>query len=42
MKKGSKGTFIDSWLQEDGIYEEVKSKAVKRVLRGAPIGDFWG
>ena len=32
MKKENVGSSFDSWLQDEGIYEEVTSVAVKRVL----------
>ena len=32
MKKENKGSSFDSWLREEGIYEEVTSHAIKRVL----------
>lgn len=32
MKKSSVGSSFDSWLREEGIYEEVTAKALKRVL----------
>ena len=32
MKKESVGSSFDSWLQEEGMYEEATSVAVKRVL----------
>ncbi len=32
MKKENKGSSFDSWLREEGIYEEVSSIAIKRVL----------
>ncbi len=32
MKKKNLGSSFDSWLREDGIYEETTSTAVKRVL----------
>jgi hypothetical protein len=32
MRKKNKGTTLDSLLREDGIYEEVTSAAIKRVL----------
>lgn len=32
MKKKHIGSSIDSWLREEGIYEETTSKAIKRVL----------
>jgi antitoxin HicB len=32
MKKENKGSSFDSWLREEGIYEEVTSLAIKRVL----------
>lgn len=32
MKKKNIGSSFDSWLREEGIYEEVASSALKRVL----------
>ncbi len=32
MKKSNIGSSFDSWLREEGIYEEVTAKALKRVL----------
>jgi antitoxin HicB len=32
MKKKNIGSSVDSWFREDGIYEEVSSAAIKRVL----------
>ena len=32
MKKKHVGSSLDSWLREEGIYEEVTAGAVKRVL----------
>jgi antitoxin HicB len=32
MKKQSIGSSVDSWLREEGIYEEVTATAIKRVL----------
>ena len=32
MKKKYLGSSFDSWLREEGIYEEVTAKAIKRVL----------
>ncbi len=32
MKKKNIGSSFDSWLREEGIYEEVTAKALKRVL----------
>lgn len=32
MKKKNIGTSFDGWLREEGIYAEVTSTAVKRVL----------
>ncbi len=32
MKKKNIGSSIDSWLRKDGIYEEVSTAAIKRVL----------
>ena len=32
MKKKNIGSSFDSWLREEGIYEEVSSAAIKRVL----------
>ncbi len=32
MKKKSIGSSFDSWLREEGIYEEVTASAIKRVL----------
>lgn len=32
MKKKNIGSSVDSWLREDGIYEEVAAAAAKRVL----------
>jgi hypothetical protein len=34
MKKGHIGSPFDSWLREEGIYEEVTATAIKRVSRG--------
>jgi antitoxin HicB len=31
MKKKNIGSFFDSWLRKEGIYEEVRAKAIKRV-----------
>ncbi|MBI3697350.1 MAG: XRE family transcriptional regulator [Acidobacteria bacterium] len=33
MKKNIRSSF-DSWLREEGIYEEVTTAAIKRVLAG--------
>jgi len=32
MKKKNIGSTFDSWLREEGIYEEVSAAAIKRVL----------
>ena len=32
MKKKHVGSSFDSWLREEGIYEEVTARAIKRVL----------
>jgi antitoxin HicB len=32
MKKRNIGSSFDSWLREDGLYEEVTATALKRVL----------
>jgi len=32
MKRKNIGSSFDSWLREEGIYEEVSAAAVKRVL----------
>ena len=32
MKKKNIGSSFDSWLREEGIYEEVTANAIKRVL----------
>ena len=32
MKKKNVGSSLDSWLREEGIYEDVASAAIKRVL----------
>jgi DNA-binding Xre family transcriptional regulator len=32
MKKSNVGSPFDSWLREEGIYEEVTATALKRVL----------
>lgn len=32
MKKSNIGSSFDSWLREEGIYEEVSAAALKRVL----------
>lgn len=32
MKKKNIGSSFDSWLREEGIYEETASTAIKRVL----------
>jgi antitoxin HicB len=32
MKKKNIGSSFDTWLREDGIYEEVSATAIKRVL----------
>ena len=32
MKKKNLGSSVDSWLREEGIYEEVSATAIKRVL----------
>jgi hypothetical protein len=32
MKKKSIGSSLDSWLREEGIYEEFTAGAIKRVL----------
>ena len=32
MTKKNIGTSSDSWLREEGIYEEVTASAIKRIL----------
>ncbi|SPF38701.1 Transcriptional regulator, Fis family [Candidatus Sulfopaludibacter sp. SbA4] len=32
MKRQNIGSSFDSWLKEEGIYEEVTARAIKRVL----------
>jgi hypothetical protein len=32
MKKGRVGSSFDDFLKEEGIYEEVKARAIKRVI----------
>jgi hypothetical protein len=32
MKKKNIGSSFDSWLREEGMYEEVTASAIKRVL----------
>ena len=32
MKKRNIGSSFDSWLREEGLYEEVTANAIKRVL----------
>jgi antitoxin HicB len=32
VKKSKFGSSFDSWLREEGIYEEVMANAIKRVL----------
>ena len=32
MKKKNIGSSFDSWLREEGIYEQASSNAIKRVL----------
>ena len=32
MKKKNIGSSFDSWLREEGIYEETSANAIKRVL----------
>jgi predicted XRE-type DNA-binding protein len=32
MNKTNRGSSFDSWLREEGIYEEVTGSALKRVL----------
>ena len=32
MKKKNIGSSFDTWLREEGIYEEVSAAAIKRVL----------
>lgn len=32
MKKKNVGSTFDSWLREEGIYEEVSANAIKRVI----------
>ncbi len=32
MKKKNIGSTFDSWLREEGIYEEVSANAIKRVV----------
>jgi predicted XRE-type DNA-binding protein len=34
MKKVNIGSSLDSWLREEGIYEEATATAIKRVLAG--------
>lgn len=32
MKKKNIGSSVDSWLHEEGVYEETTANAIKRVL----------
>ena len=32
MKRKNIGSSVDSWLREEGIYEEVSAAAIKRVV----------
>ncbi|MGA2990901.1 MAG: helix-turn-helix transcriptional regulator [Candidatus Korobacteraceae bacterium] len=32
MKKNNIGSSLDSWLREEGTYEEVTATAIKRIL----------
>jgi hypothetical protein len=32
MKKQNIGTMFDSWLREEGVYEQVSANAIKRIL----------
>lgn len=32
MKQTNVGSTVDSWLREEGIYEEVSATAIKRVV----------
>jgi antitoxin HicB len=32
MKKKNIGSSVDSWLREEGLYEEVSANAIKRVV----------
>jgi antitoxin HicB len=32
VKRANKGSSLDDWLKQEGIYEEVTAAAVKRVL----------
>jgi hypothetical protein len=32
MKKKNIGSTFDSWLREEGLYEEVSATAIKRVV----------
>jgi len=32
MRRENKGSSFDGWLREEGIYDEVSTAAVKRVL----------
>lgn len=32
MKSKNKGSTLDSWLREEGLYEEATANAIKRVL----------
>jgi hypothetical protein len=32
MKKGNIGSSFDSWLREEGLYEDVSAGAIKRTL----------
>jgi antitoxin HicB len=32
MKKNNIGSSFDSWLREEGVYQEVTATAIKRVL----------
>jgi len=32
MKKTNIGSAVDSWLREEGLYEEVSATAIKRVI----------
>ena len=33
MKKKNIGSTFDSWLREEGLYEEVNANAIKKILR---------
>jgi hypothetical protein len=34
MRKKNIGSTFDSWLREEGIYQEVSTNAIKRVVAG--------